>query len=101
MREALANSLLMHGQVPFAMVSLLDHVRKRDLPPELRCRQVRLNGTRSCALRLHRPEVFSSHWSGCYLQTPRPSFCLIENLDSFAGLSYVGFALNKSVVRLY
>ena len=42
MLEAMADSLLMHGQVPFAMVSLLDHVRKRDLPPELRCRQVRL-----------------------------------------------------------
>ena len=25
------------------MISLMDHVRKKDLPPELKCRQVRLN----------------------------------------------------------
>ncbi len=27
-------------QVPFAIVALLDHVRQKKLPPELKCRQV-------------------------------------------------------------
>lgn len=38
----------LHGscsvQVPFSMISLMDHVRKKDLPPELKCRQVRHPG---------------------------------------------------------
>ncbi len=30
------------AKVPFSMVALVDHIRRKDLPPELKCRQVRL-----------------------------------------------------------
>ena len=36
----LLTQTLVDVQVPFSMMILLDHVRKRDLPPELKCRQV-------------------------------------------------------------
>eukprot|EP00884_Botryococcus_braunii_P019910 jgi/Botrbrau1/6602/Bobra.0189s0029.1 len=39
------------AKVPFSMIALLDHVRKKDLPPELKCRQVfPTNGLRSTSL---------------------------------------------------
>ncbi|CAL5221216.1 g3366 [Coccomyxa viridis] len=39
------------AKVPFSMISLMDHVRKKDLPPELKCRQVfPTSGLRSTSL---------------------------------------------------
>ena len=37
-------------QVPFSMIALIDHIRQRDLPPELKCRQVAIVSCTPCAL---------------------------------------------------